>query len=117
MLSQPQCRKCGSSRTRVVGQSAMPPGVLVNCGACGYSSLVTDDGVPVADVETCRVERLVKTIAADRQMPCELQAVTRTPAGCHVTACVRQREIVRFDVKAGSFAAMRADIERALQLT
>ena len=117
MLSQAQCRKCGSSRTRVVGQSAMPPGVLVKCDACGYSSLVADDASPVADVETRRVERLVKTVIAEKQTPCELQAVTRNPAGWHVTARVRQREIVRFNLKAAGFAAMRAEIERALQFT
>jgi len=114
MSSQLQCRKCGGSRTRVVGQSAMPPGVLVKCEACGYSSLVADDAPPAADVETRRVERLVKMVVDDKQMACELRGVTRTAAGWQVTARVREHDVVRFELKGGGFAAMRAEIERAL---
>ncbi len=30
------CQKCGSHRTRVVGQSAAPKLVYVRCEACGH---------------------------------------------------------------------------------
>jgi len=114
MSSQLQCRKCGGSRTRVVGQSAVPAGALVTCEACGYSSLVADAAPPPPDAETRRVERLVKMVVDDKRMTCELRAVTRTAAGWQVTARVREREVVRFELKGGGFAAMRAEIERAL---
>ena len=113
MSSQPQCRKCGGSRARVIGQSTAPPGVLVKCEACGYSSLVAEDA-PAADAETRRVERLVRMVVDDKHVACELRAVTRTAVGWQVTARLRERDIVRFDLKDGGFAAMRADIERAL---
>jgi hypothetical protein len=118
MAATPTCRKCGSSRTQIVGQSAVPAGVFVRCGACGYSSLVaaeaTDEAVAGADVDTRRVERLVRMVVDDNHVRCELQGVVRTPAGWHVTALVGQRDVVRFELKAGGFAAMRAEIERAL---
>ena len=117
MSSQSSCRKCGSSRTRVVGQSAAPPGVFVRCDACGYSSLVAPDADPPAaggDADARRVERLVRMVVDDKRMPCELQGVVRTAAGWRVTARIRQRDVVRFDLKAAGFAAMRAEIERAL---
>jgi hypothetical protein len=95
--------------------------MFVQCAACGYSSLVaTDDGDPagaVGDLDTRRVERLVRKVVDDKQMRCELQAVVRTPAGWRVTARVGQRDVVSFDLKAGGFAVMRADIERALAAT
>lgn len=121
MPASPSCHKCGSSRTKIVGQSAVPAGMFVQCAACGYSSLVaTDDGDPagaVGDLDTRRVERLVRKVVDDKQMRCELQAVVRTPAGWRVTARVGQRDVVSFDLKAGGFAVMRADIERALAAT
>ena len=118
MSPQASCRKCGGDRTRVVGQSAMPPGILVRCDACGYSSLVANsDPPPAGDVDTRRVERLVRMVLDDKQLPCELQRVVRTAAGWQVTARVRQRDLVRFDLKAGGFATMRADIERAFTAT
>ncbi len=121
MTASPPCHKCGSSRTQIVGQSAAPAGLFVRCAACGYSSLVaadTTDAAPAAgDLDARRVERLVRMVVDDRHMHCELQGVVRTPAGWRVTALIGQREVVRFDVKAGGFAAMRADIERALATT
>ena len=121
MPASPSCRKCGSSRTKIVGQSAVPVGIFVQCAACGYSSLVAaNDGDPeggAGDLDTRRVERLVRKVVDDKQMRCELQAVVRTPAGWRVTALVDQRDVVRFDLKAAGFAAMRADIERALAAT
>ena len=121
MPASPSCRKCGSSRTKIVGQSAIPAGMFVRCAACGYSSLVaTDTSDPEGaggDLDTRRVERLVRTVVGDKQLRCELQAVVRTPAGWRVTALLNQRDVVRFDVKAAGFAAMRADIERALAAT
>jgi hypothetical protein len=95
--------------------------MLVRCAACGYSSLVasddSDSAVAGGDLDTRRVERLVRTVVDDKQMRCELQGVVRTPTGWRVTALVGQRHVVRFDVKAAGFAAMRADIERALAAT
>jgi hypothetical protein len=122
MPASPSCRKCGSSRTQVVGQSAVPAGMFVKCAACGYSSLVVAehiDPVPAADgdADTRRVERLVRMVVDDKHMRCELQGIVRTPAGWRVTALVGQRDVVRFDLKAAGFAAMRADIERALAAT
>jgi predicted nucleic-acid-binding Zn-ribbon protein len=121
MPASPSCRKCGSQRTKVVGQSAVPAGILVRCTACGYSSLVAaDDSDPEAaggNLDTRRVERLVRTVVDDKQMRCELQGVVRTPAGWRITALVDQRDVVRFDLKAAGFAAMRAEIERALAAT
>ena len=121
MSASPSCRKCGSSRTQIVGQSPAPAGIIVRCLACGYSSLVvadTSDTAPAgADLDTRRVERLVRMVIDDRHMHCEVQGVVRTPAGWRVTALVGRRDVVRFDVKAAGFAAMRADIERALATT
>ena len=95
--------------------------MFVRCAACGYSSLVLADNADPApagdDLDTRRVERLVRMVVEDKQMRCELQGVVRTPAGWRVTALVGQRDVVRFDVKAAGFAAMRADIERALATT
>ena len=95
--------------------------MLVRCAACGYSSLVVADDTDAApagpDAETRRVERLVRMVVDDKRMRCELQGVVRTPAGWRVTALVGQRDVVRFDLKAAGFAAMRADIERALATT
>lgn len=121
MPASPSCRKCGSSRTKIVGQSAVPAGVFVRCGACGYSSLVADDNGDRegagGDLDTRRVERLVRKVVDDKQMRCELQGIVRTPAGWRVTALVGARDVVRFDLKAAGFAAMRAEIERALAAT
>jgi hypothetical protein len=121
MAASPSCRKCGSSRTQIVGQSAVPAGMFVRCAACGYSSLVvaepTDPALAGGDSDTRRVERLVRMVVDDKHMRCELQRVERTPAGWRVTAVVGQRNIVRFELKAAGFAAMRADIERALAAT
>jgi len=121
MPASPSCRKCGSSRTKIVGQSAVPAGMFIRCATCGYSSLVaTDDsdpGVAGGDLDTRRVERLVRKVVDDKQIRCELQGVVRTPAGWRVTALVDHRDVVRFDLKAAGFAAMRADIERALAAT
>jgi hypothetical protein len=120
MPASPCCRKCGSSRTQIVGQSAVPAGTFVRCAVCGYSSLVVSDSSGPAladDLDTRRVERLVRMVVEDKQMRCELQAVVRTPAGWRVTALVGKRDVVRFDLKAAGFAAMRADIERALAAT
>jgi hypothetical protein len=121
MPASPSCRKCGSSRTQIVGQSSVPAGMFVKCAACGYSSLVvaenTDAALGGGDLDTRRVERLVRMVLDDRRMRCELQGIVRTPAGWRVTALVGQRDVVRFDLKAAGFAAMRADIERALAAT
>jgi len=95
--------------------------MFIRCATCGYSSLVaTDDsdpGVAGGDLDTRRVERLVRKVVDDKQIRCELQGVVRTPAGWRVTALVDHRDVVRFDLKAAGFAAMRADIERALAAT
>jgi hypothetical protein len=95
--------------------------MFVRCAACGYSSLVvaenTDPALGGGDLETRRVERLVRMVVDDKHMRCELQGIVRTPAGWRVTALVGQRDVVRFDLKAAGFAAMRADIERALAAT
>ncbi|HKB11363.1 MAG TPA: hypothetical protein VKD69_11930 [Vicinamibacterales bacterium] len=90
----------------------------MTCDGCGFSSLVAVElEAPAAhdtDAETRRVERLVRMIFDDRPMPCELQGLVRTAAGWQVTARVRQRDVLRFDLTNVSFAAMRAEIERAL---
>ncbi|MBW8866611.1 MAG: hypothetical protein JF610_04630 [Acidobacteria bacterium] len=95
--------------------------MFVRCAACGYSSLVVAENSDAAlgggDPETRRVERLVRMVVDDKHMRCELQEIARTPAGWRVTALVGQRDVVRFDLKAAGFAAMRADIERALAAT
>ena len=121
MPASPSCRKCGSSRTKIVGQSAIPAGLFVQCAACGYSSLVAADASETefagGDLDLRRVERLVRKVVDDKHLRCDLQAVVRTPAGWRITALVDQRHVVRFDVKAAGFAAMRADIERALAAT
>ena len=121
MPAGPPCRKCGNSRTDIVGQSAVPAGVLVKCAACGYSSLVatgdSDADAAGDDLDTRRVERLVRKVVDDKQMRCELQGVVRTPAGWRITALLDRRGVVRFDLRAAGFAAMRAEIERALAAT
>jgi len=121
MPASPPCRKCGSSRTKIVGQSALPAGMFVRCVACGYSSLVaaaeSDPEGAGGDLDRRRVERLVRKVVDEKGVRCELQGVVRTPAGWRVTALVGQREVVRFELKAAGFAAMRADIERALAAT
>ena len=118
MSASPSCRKCGSNRTHVAGQSATPAGVFVRCDACGYSSLVAADppAAAPADVDRRRVERLVQMVVDDKHMRCQLQGVVRTAAGWHVTALVGQRDVVQFDLTAAGFASMRAEIERALAI-
>jgi hypothetical protein len=119
MTSPSSCRKCGSSRNRIVGQSAVPPGVFVRCEACGYSSLIVSesDAAAVEALDTRRVERLVRMVLDRKRLPCELQEVVKTAAGWQVTARVRHRDVVRFDLEHTGFAAMRAEIERALAAT
>ena len=77
----------------------------------------SDPAVVAGDADTRRIERLVRMVVNDNQMRCELQDVVRTPAGWRVTALVSQRDLVRFDLRPASFAAMRAEIERALAPT
>jgi len=115
MAHQAPCRKCGSARTRVVGQSATPPGVIVKCEACGYSSLVVGDPPP-PDVDTRRVERLVHVVVNDKRLPCRVQAVARIREGWEVTVLVGEGrgDVVRFEVKADSLGTMRSSIEHGL---
>ena len=116
MAHQAPCRKCESARTRVVGQSATPPGVIVKCEACGYSSLVVGDPPPPPDVDTRRVERLVHLVVNDKRLLCRVQAVARIREGWEVTVVVGEGrgDVVRFEVKADSLGTMRSSIEHRL---
>jgi hypothetical protein len=113
MAHQVPCRKCGSARTRVVGQSATPPGVFVTCEGCGHSSLVAGSAQAAPDVETRRVERLVHLVVSDKRLSCQVQTVARVADGWQVTV-LAARGVVRFDVKADSVGMMRSSIEHGL---
>ena len=110
------CRKCGSASTRMVGQSTTPAGVIVKCDGCGHSSLVVGEAPPPQDVETRRVERLVHLVVSDKRLACQVQTVARVREGWQVTVLGGrgQRNVVRFDVKAGTLGVMRSSIEHGL---
>ena len=115
MGHQAPCRKCGSARLRVVGQSSTPPGVVVKCDACGHWSLVVGGAPAAPDVDTRRVERLVHLVVSDKGLACQVQGVARVREGWQVTVVAGpERGLVRFDVKADSLGTMRASIERGL---
>jgi len=91
----------------------------VKCEACGCTSLVASEpDLPVSgDVDARALERLVRMVVDAKRVPCELQGVARTTAGWRVIARMRQRDVVRIDLKATGLAAMRSELERALDAT
>jgi hypothetical protein len=120
MRADSKCSRCGSTRTRAIGQSSTPPGTLMQCQDCGVSTLAPLAAVApsapagAADVDKRRIERLVNTVIAERQLSCETLAVDRASAGWHVVVRTRVGAFLKFDVTPDSMAGMRASIERAL---
>lgn len=109
------CGKCGSDRTRVIGQSVSPPAAFVQCQACGFSSLVPLPTPPANDVDKRRIERLVNTVIADFGLPCQLLAVVDVPEGWHVAVKTVAAGVVRFTVKAEALNSMRTTVIRAIE--
>ena len=113
MYDQIKCAKC-AARTQVIAQSASPPGVFVQCLACGYSTLVpSEEAATGNDVGRRRIERLVNQVITETRVPWQVVAVAAAPEEWRVTMKV-SGSIVKFDVKAGGLGAMRAAIQHAL---
>jgi hypothetical protein len=117
IVDMPTCGKCGSAHTRVTGQSiAFGDGLLVQCQACGYATLVSVTKTAVPDVDTRRIERIVNGVITDHHLRCQLVAVTATNVGWKVTVRVDQGAVRQFDVKAAALSAMRGAITHALDV-
>ena len=116
MSDQIKCSKCGASRTRIIAQSVSPPGVFVQCLACGYSTLVASEKTATTgnDLDRRRIERLVNQVIAESRVPGQVLAVDAAPDGWRVTVKASGGSLMKFDVKVGGLGAMRAAIERAL---
>lgn len=109
------CGKCGSDRTRVIGQSVSPPAAFVQCQECGHSSLVAVPKPATNNVDKRHIEHLVNTVITDFGLPCQLLAVVDAPEGWHVAVKTVATGVVRFTVKAEALSAMRATVRRALE--
>src|SRR5712691_674733 len=115
MSDQTRCGKCGTVRTQVIAQSLSPPGALVQCLACGFSTLVPSAKAgPGNDVDRRRIERLVNQVITETRVPWQVVAVAAAPEEWRVTMKVSGGTIMKFDVKVGGLGAMRAAIEHAL---
>jgi hypothetical protein len=112
-----RCVKCGGPRTRIIGQSVSPPVYYVTCADCGHSSaLATSPETPPAsgDLNVQRVERLVRTVIADFDLPADVVAVAAAAQGWQVIVRTRTNRIVRVPVTVPEPLAIRAAITRAL---
>ena len=112
------CVKCSSQRTRIAGQSVSPPALYVTCDDCGYSSVVPSasplPAPPPRTVEAVRVERLVRSIIADFNLPVELVAIADESEGWRLTLRTRLRRPFRIHIDSTEPSAIRMAITRAL---
>jgi hypothetical protein len=120
MSDQSSCPKCGATRSRVVGRSVSPPAfvvLVVECAACGYTSLAPVPDAPVQHskaVDRRRIERLVKEAIDDLQEAAELVAVTDVADGWEITISRRPRTITQFILRSGPLSEMRAVIRKSV---
>ena len=111
------CVKCGSRRTRIIGQSVSPPVFYVTCSACGHSSAVPSppQSAPASGkLDTQRVERIVRTVVADFDLPADLVSVADAAQGWQVILRTRSNRIVRVHVLVAEPVPIRAAVTRAL---
>lgn len=111
------CVKCGSRRTRIIGQSVSPPVLYITCSDCGHSSAVASspNAVPASGhPDTLRVERIVRTVMTDFDLPADVVSVADAANGWQVTLRTRSNRIVRVHVVAPEPVPIRAAITRAL---
>ena len=111
------CVKCGSRRTRVIGQSVSPPVFYVTCSDCGHSSAVASSpqSAPASgNPETQRVERIVRAVVADFDLPATVVSVAEAAQGWQVVLRTRSNRIVRAHVLVAEPGPIRAAITRAL---
>ena len=112
------CVKCFSHRTRVAGHSVSPPALYVTCENCGYSSIVPSSSPlpapPPGTVEAVRVERLVRSIITDFNLPVELVAIADESEGWRLTLRTRLRRPVRVHIDSTEPSAIRMAMTRAL---
>jgi hypothetical protein len=123
MHDAPKCSRCGRGRTRIIAESVSPPGAIVRCEQCGHSTLAASTRkadarrpgqLPPADGDSRRIERLVNSVILDRYRGCHVLAAERVDDAWRVVVRTQAGGFVRFEVGAGSLAAMRATIEQAL---
>jgi hypothetical protein len=112
------CGKCSSPRTRVVGQSVSPAVLHVACENCGYSSMVAGSspsaGASAHATETQRLDRRVRTIMTDFDLPLQLVAVADEAGGWRLTLKTRLNRPVRAHIKSVEPRDVRLAITRAL---
>lgn len=112
------CVKCGSARTRIAGQSVSPAVLHIACENCGYSSMVPcsspPGGASAHTLDAVRLERLVRSIIADFDLPLELVAVADAGEGWRLTLRTRLNRPVRVHVASTDPSAVRVAITRAL---
>jgi hypothetical protein len=110
------CVKCGSRRTRVTGQSVSPPVFYVTCADCGHSSAVgsSPSGPAPDNVTMQRVERIVRALVTDFDLPADLVSVADAEEGWQLVLRTRSNRIVRVHVLVAEPGPIRAAITRAL---
>ena len=116
VMNERPCVKCGSTRTRVIGQSVSPPVFYVTCSACGHSSAVPSQRPPGASGSLAeeRVDRLVRSVVADFALPVDVVSVVEAAAGWEVNLKTRTDRAVSVSLSSIETAAIRAAITRAL---
>lgn len=110
------CVKCGS-RTRIIGQSLSPPVFYVTCTDCGHSSALASSpqSAPASgDPETQRLERIVRSVVTDFDLPADVVSVADAAQGWQVTLRTRSNRIVRLQLFIAEPGPVRAAITRAL---
>jgi len=110
------CVKCGSRRTRVIGQSVSPPIFYVTCGDCGHSSAVPSARpTPASETPAAqRLERLVRGILADFDLPADLVSVAEARHGWQLVLRTKSDRIVRVHLLDDEPGPIRTAITRAL---
>lgn len=109
------CGKCGSTRTQVTGRSVSPPVFYLQCQDCGRITTVIAANASADNTDARRVERLVRSVIADFNLPFELLNVTDGAGSCEVIVRAESRRLVRFHVKPAGLGVMRAAIKQRLE--
>jgi hypothetical protein len=94
-----------------------PPVVYVTCADCGHSSAVGSSpaSTPAADsLALERVERIVRALVTDFDLPADLVSVADASDGWQVVLRTRSNRIVRLHVLVSEPGPIRAAITRAL---
>ena len=112
-----RCVKCGNRHTRIIGQSVSPPVFYVTCQDCGYSTAVASSpkaAPPSGSLRTEQVERIVRTVVTEFDLPADLVSVADAGQGWQVVLRTRSNRIVRLHVLVAEPGPIRAAITRAL---